>query len=38
MSRQVVVPADGRATDGGVDPVVIVEVEPVRQRGSSFGF
>ncbi|VTU41450.1 hypothetical protein H4P1_00075 (plasmid) [Variovorax sp. PBS-H4] len=31
MSRQVGEPADGGAADGGVDPVVIVEVDPVRQ-------
>jgi hypothetical protein len=30
MSRQVVEPADGRATDCGVDAVVIVEVQPAR--------
>ena len=30
MSRQVVESADGCAVDGGVDPVVIVEVDPAR--------
>lgn len=29
MSRQVVEPADGWASDGGVVPVMIVEVDPV---------
>jgi hypothetical protein len=38
MSRQVIESADGRAVDRGVDAVVIVEVEPARQRGPSDGF
>ena len=37
MSRQVVESADGCAADGGVDPVVIVEVDPARQGCSSLG-
>ena len=37
MSRQVVQPADGCAADGGVDPVVIVEVDPAWQGRASRG-
>lgn len=37
MSRQVVESADGRGTDRGVSPVLIVEVHPAGQGFSSFG-
>ena len=39
MSGKVVVdPADGRGSDRGVVPVMIVEVQPTRQRRAAFGF
>ena len=37
MSREVVEPAGRRGSDRGVDPVMIVEVHPPRQRGPAFG-
>jgi hypothetical protein len=37
MSRQVVDSADGGATDGGVDAVLIVEVQPAGQGGAAVG-
>ena len=37
MSREVVEPAGRCGSDRGVDPVMIVEVHPPRQRGPAFG-
>jgi len=37
MSGQVVESADGWGSDGGVGPVVIVEVQPAGERLAAFG-
>lgn len=37
LSRSRVESGDGRVAEGGVVPVMVVEVQPVVQRGDAFG-